>query len=239
MGQVPHPLIVGNGKMATHFGHYLSLLGINHSQWSRRTHSDVDLGTLFNNSTLTVLLLSDSAIESFVTLHEFLKQKPLVHFSGALSIPNIIGAHPLMAFSQNLYNLDFYKQIPFILETDQENHLKFLPNEFFTIPCELKSYYHMLCVLSGNFTCILWQKFFDEFQTKFNLPKQAGELYLRQITQNIIRDHNTALTGPLVRNDSHTIRKHLDALKTDEFKDIYNAFVTLFENRRNNTHEYS
>ena len=231
MRQVPHPLIVGNGKMATHFGHYLSLLGVNYSQWSRN-HPEIPLESLFQHSTLTVLLISDSSIENFIQRHPFLKTKPVVHFSGALSIHGIYSAHPLMTFSQNLYDLDFYKQIPFILETAQENHLDFLPNAFYEISPELKSYYHMLCVLSGNFTCILWQKFFSEFQTTFNLPKQVGELYLQQITQNIIQDHNTALTGPLIRNDSDTIRKHLNALETDEFKDIYQAFVTLFENRR-------
>lgn len=239
MRQVPHPLIVGDGKMATHFGHYLSLLGIPHSSWSRRSASAHTLKTLFNASTLTVLLISDSALEPFIQAHPYLKTKPLVHFSGAQVIPAVLGAHPLMTFSSELYELETYKKIPFIVEAGQQNPLHFLPNSFYEISPELKSYYHMLCVLSGNFTCILWQKFFNEFETRFHFPKQVGELYLRQITQNIMQNHNTALTGPLPRNDKNTISKHLDTLENDEFKHVYHAFVTLFENRRHNIHEHS
>ncbi|HEV2524206.1 MAG TPA: DUF2520 domain-containing protein [Gammaproteobacteria bacterium] len=219
--------------MATHFGHYLSLLGIEYSQWSRKTYSDIPLETLFSHSTVTVLLISDTSLQDFIDSHLFLKSKPIIHFSGALVIDGISSAHPLMTFSQHLYDLDTYKKISFITELHQANNLSFLPNNFFSIPAELKSYYHMLCVLSGNFTNILWQKFFSELETKLQLPPSVGELYLKQITQNIMLDPNNSLTGPLVRNDKNTINKHLEILKTDEFKEIYQAFVNLFENRRN------
>jgi hypothetical protein len=238
MRQVPHPLIVGDGKMATHFCHYLSLLGINYSQWSRN-HKEIPLESLLQYSTLAVLLISDSSIENFIQLHPFLKTKPLVHFSGALVIKECPSAHPLMTFSQNLYDLNFYKQIPFIVEKAQENHLDFLPNAFYEISPELKSYYHMLCVLSGNFTCILWQKFFNELEHTFKLPSYVGTAYLDQISKNIIANPHTALTGPLIRNDQKTLQKHINVLESDEFKDIYLAFVKLFENRRNNVHEHS
>ena len=235
MRQVPHPLIVGDGKMATHLGHYLSLLGIEYSQWSRKKYSAISLETLFSHSTLTVLLISDASLQDFINAHVFLKTKPIIHFSGALSIEGIHGAHPLMTFSQNLYDLEIYKQIPFVLEAGQENYLDFLPNDFYEIPAELKSYYHMLCVLSGNFTNILWQKFFSELDTKFQLPPSVGQLYLKQITQNIIQDPNNSLTGPLARNDTNIINQHVEILEKnkDAFKDIYQAFVNLFENRRN------
>jgi len=233
MRQVPHPLIVGDGKMATHFGHYLSLLGIKYSQWSRKKYSDIPLETLFSHSTVVLLLISDASLKPFIDSHVFLKTKPIIHFSGALSIENISSAHPLMTFPQNLYDLETYKKIPFILENNQENYLDFLPNNFYKIPAELKPYYHMLCVLSGNFTTILWQKFFSELEIKFQLPPSVGQLYLTQMTHNIIQDPHNSLTGPLARNDQSTIQKNLSALETDEFKEIYQAFVNLFENRRN------
>lgn len=242
MRQVPHPLIVGDGKMATHMVHYLSLLGINFSQWSRKNHSASSLDALFNQSHLTLLLISDANLEHFLNSNSFLTSKPVVHFSGALSIEAMMGAHPLMTFSNHLYDLEFYKKITFILEKSNSrlnNPLDFLPNNFFEIPAESKTYYHMLCALSGNFTCILWQKFFNELEATCQLPKAVGELYLKQITQNIIENPNTALTGPLIRNDKITLNKHLDALETDEFKNIYQAFIELFEQRRNSIHEHS
>lgn len=232
MRQVPYPLIVGNGNMATHFCHYLSLLEIDYCQWSRKSHYPISLEALFEQSTITILLISDDSLTLFIESHPFLKTKPIIHFSGALSIEGTQSAHPLMSFHHELYDLDTYKSIAFILELGQKNSLAFLPNAFFTIPQELKMYYHMLCVLSGNFTCILWQKFFHEMESRFNLPKAMSEPYFKQIMQNIIQAPNTALTGPLVRNDINTINSHLLALKNDEFSLIYQAFVTLFENRR-------
>ncbi len=232
MRQVPYPLIVGNGKMATHFCHYLSLLEIEYCQWSRKSNSPISLQTLFEQSTITILLISDDSLTPFIESHLFIKTKPIIHFSGALSIEGTEGAHPLMSFHNELYDLETYNTIPFILELGQENSLAFIPNAFFMIPPELKMYYHMLCVLSGNFTCILWQKYFHEMESRFHLPKSVSEPYLKQIMHNIIQAPTTALTGPLVRNDINTINSHLMALKNDEFHLIYQAFVTLFENRR-------
>lgn len=231
MRQVPQLLIVGDGKMATHFAHYLSLLGIGYRQWSRKKYTQIPLEILFVRTTITLLLISDDSLNNFINTHPFLKTKALVHFSGALSIKGTLSAHPLMSFHQNLYDLDLYKTVPFILEAGLENSLDFLPNDFYTIPSEMKTYYHMLCALSGNLTCILWKKFFNELGSRFHLPQSVGEPYLKQIMRNIIQNPETALTGPLIRNDTNTICNHLKSLENDEFKLIYQAFVTLFKNR--------
>ncbi len=232
MRQVPYPLIVGNGNMATHFCHYLSLLEIEYRQWSRKSHTHASLETLFDQSTITILLISDDSLTPFIESHLFLKSKPVIHFAGAKIIEGLQGAHPLMTFNNELYDLETYQSIPFILDAEQDNALSFLPNAFFKIPQELKMYYHALCVLSGNFTCILWQKFFHEMKTRFQLPDSVSEPYFKKIMDNIITDPNTALTGPLIRNDIDTLNSHLMALKNDEFYSIYKAFVTLFQNRR-------
>ena len=102
MRQVPHPLIIGDGKMATHFVHYLSLLGIGYSRWSRKKYHQISLETLFVDTTITVLLISDDSLKNFIDAHSLLKTKPIVHFSGALSIKGTLSAHPLMSFHQHL-----------------------------------------------------------------------------------------------------------------------------------------
>lgn len=229
MRQVPHPLIIGNGKMAQHFGHYLSLLRVDYCQWSRNNQTPNLLKTFIDASTVIILLISDSSLKNFIDSYPCIRLKPLIHFSGALFIEGVQAAHPLMTFHDALYDFETYKRIPFILERGVRNRLYFLPNAFFEIPAESKAYYHMLCVLSGNFTAILWKKFFNELETRFQLPSVVGEPYLKQIMSNILKNPDKAITGPLVRNDTETLNRHLEALQNDDFKLIYQSFVSLFE----------
>ena len=234
MRQVPRYMIIGDGRMATHFCYYLTQMGVPHSQYSRRQCPD------FFNDQKIVVLLSDAGITEFIEKYytPYLKNKIIIHFSGQLYFnePNIYGAHPLMTFGQDLYDVEFYTKINFIME-NTKNKLYFtdlfpeLPNTSYPIPPELKAYYHALCVLSGNFTCIVWQKFFHELQNRFGIPREAGFLYLKQITQNILTNPDAALTGPLSRGDHKTIEKNIEALEkeNDKFKLIYEEFVKLYE----------
>ena len=66
--------------------------------------------------------------------------------------------------------------------------------------------------MSGNFSCLLWQKFFASLEHEFNLPPAIAFPYLIQQMNNLLHDPQAALTGPLVRNDKDTIEKNLAAL---------------------------
>lgn len=233
MRQVPLYLVIGSGRMATHFCHYLSLLNLPFATWSRRLNQEDELPSLSESCSHVLLLISDSAIEEFVNRREYLTNKTLIHFSGQLSLPNIYSTHPLMTFSHSLYNLENYLQIPFILEENGPNLTDLLPginNPYYKIPSSLKSYYHALCVLSGNFSCILWQKFYHEIDKRFHLPREIIFPYLKQTMSNLIDSPQGALTGPLARGDQKTITANLNALKNDEFQEIYQAFVNVFSN---------
>lgn len=227
-------LIIGDGKMASHFCHYLTLLCVPFLQWSRKNPHDL-LESLLQSNTIVFVLISDSAINPFVNDHPCLQNHTLIHFSGALRLDGIHGTHPLMTFGKELYDLETYTKIPFILEDEEPDLSKLLPdlpNSFFKIPKNSKPYYHALCVLSGNFSCILWQKFFSELETRFNLPVTIGVPYLSQITKNLIQNPHAALTGPLSRDDKQTITENLKALDGDEFQSVYQTFVDLFQNRK-------
>ncbi|MCL5260700.1 MAG: DUF2520 domain-containing protein [Gammaproteobacteria bacterium] len=238
MRQVPSEyVVIGSGRMATHFCHYLHLLHIPFRQWSRRNNSSVELKTLSTNCSRVLLLIKDAEIINFWESNPILHKKTCVHFSGSLLATNIFSAHPLMTFGQSLYEFEDYKKIPFILETpgpDFAELLPGLPNSNFKIPRELKVFYHALCVLSGNFTCIFWQKFFYELQHTFKIPAEIAYPYLEQITKNIVSNPNQALTGPLTRNDQKTIAANKAALKNDPFYDVYEAVTKLFPSREKN-----
>jgi 2-dehydropantoate 2-reductase len=233
MRQVPEYFIIGNGRMAKHFCHYLDLLGIKYGQWSRNSkNSNLELEVAPYKRIL--LLISDNSIIPFIKNNPCLNNclnknnKLIIHFSGQLHTQLAVGMHPLMTFSHDLYPLATYKQITFITETSQYDFNYLLPgieNKHYTIPNNLKSFYHSLCVLSGNFTCILWHKFFHELENTFKLPKQIADLYLEQIASNLKSNHKTALTGPLARGDKNTIQANLASLEGDPFQKVYSAFV--------------
>lgn len=227
MRQVPRYAIIGAGRMARHFSHYLTLLQIPHRQWSR-TQSLQELADIVTNSDCILLLISDAAIETVIQQNPILQTKCLVHFSGQLVTPLAHSAHPLMTFSHDLYPLETYQKVPFILEQGRSSFAELfpqLPNLHFAIPPQLKSLYHSLCVLSGNFTTILWQKFFAELENTFQVPAQVAYPYLQQIAMNLQLNPKAALTGPLARDDQKTITANLQALTDDPFQAVYQAFV--------------
>ncbi len=233
MRQVPKFLIIGDGRVAYHFSYYFHFLHLNFKKWSRSENTVEELEKLSDDSTHILLLISDAAIENFIKENPCVSNSQyLIHFSGSLVLNNCHGAHPLMTFGNSKYKLSSYLRIPFILEEGGPPFSKLLPglrNESHEVPKEMKSYYHALCVLSGNFTTILWQKFFKELKGKFNLKKRIAYPYLEQIVENLIVKADEALTGPLARGDQETIQSNLEALKDDPYKKVYEAFVEVFD----------
>lgn len=230
MRQVPYG-IIGNGRVATHFCHYLQLLKIPYQQW-HRTASLAELQQLAQNCQRILLLISDCAIENFINEHIFLKQKMLLHFSGNLTTSHAYSAHPLKSFASQSYDLDTYLKIPFIIEQEGPEFQDLLPelkNPHYKIPRDYKNLYHALCVLSGNFTSILWQKLFMELEQQFQIPRTVAYPYLESIMENLKINAEAALTGPLVRNDQITINANINALANDPFKIIYQAFVAIYQ----------
>ena len=224
--------IIGNGRLAKHLNYYFLLMNIEFFHWYKELNPNL-LSEFLNNEHIVLLAISDSAIESFIESNsELFKSKTIVHFSGALVTDKAIGCHPLMTFSEELYDLEMYKTILFCLD---DSSLKFsslfpnLPNPHIMIPCKLKPYYHTLCVLANNFTCILWQKFYDEMINEFGAESKNLDVFFKRTTSNILNNYKTCLTGPLVRNDSETIKKNINSLSMDPFKDVYLSFVKAYE----------
>jgi predicted short-subunit dehydrogenase-like oxidoreductase (DUF2520 family) len=238
MGQVPAldtpPIgLVGDGRVARHFVHYLTLLGLPVRTWSRRGSTAAPVDALASCGTV-VHLNRDVEIAGFIDAWPALRDKRLVHFSGSLVTPAAEGAHPLMTFGDELYDLDTYRSIPFILDsggTPLDELLPGLPNPSFAIPANNRPYYHALCVMAGNFSTLLWQKLFDELQGRFGIPQSAAHPYLKQIAANLLTDSGRALTGPLTRGDAETIAANLNALEGDPFHGLYSAFVRVYERR--------
>jgi hypothetical protein len=218
-------LMIGAGKLAQHLQYYLSALGHTPFLWDRAQDPHL-LNAKLEKSTHVLLAISDGALENFYRSRLAGFDKTVVHFSGAVYFEGAVAAHPLMTFGPELYTLETYKKIHFVLSgSDRMGEvLPGLPNSFSVLPAGAKPLYHALCVMGGNFPTILWQKMFADFAA-LGIPEHAAHLYLQTVLQNTLQNPHTALTGPLARKDIGTIEKNLRALEGDPFHAVYEAFV--------------
>jgi 2-dehydropantoate 2-reductase len=222
-------LVIGGGRVARHFQFYFESLSIPFSTWNR-SQSRESLTQKALECSHVLLLIPDSAIETFHSEHPEIHDRICVHFSGALVSARLPGAHPLMTFADRLYDLEIYEQLPFVLEKGRgtmSELLPGLPNPCVALEPEKKKLYHALCAMAGNFTVMLWEKVFAEFESQLGLPKHVLLPYLLQTTENLSLSPmgSSVLTGPLVRGDQGTITKHLEVLAGDPFAGVYEAFV--------------
>jgi predicted short-subunit dehydrogenase-like oxidoreductase (DUF2520 family) len=132
-----------------------------------------------------------------------------------------------MTFTQDLYDLETYRKMPFVSSSRKSaaELLPGLPNEVHHISSENKAYYHALCVMSGNFTTLLWQKMAQGL-AQMGLPEGIETAYRSQIFKNISHDLAHALTGPIARKDLATVLRNDKALQNDSYREIYRAFVS-------------
>jgi hypothetical protein len=218
--------IAGDGRLARHIARYLSLLHVQHRQWSRRTGQDP--ARLLSECPVVLILISDRAVEGFIREHFQGTAQTIVHCSGVLSTPLALGFHPLMSFGPEDMSLEEYAAVPFISEKGCPPFPEVFPelkNPHYQIPKGAGPLYHSLAVMAGNFSVILWRKLFRGFRDQLGLPKEAALPYLRRVLRNIETDPEAALTGPLRRGDRTAMDRDLKALRGDPFAKIYESFV--------------
>jgi predicted short-subunit dehydrogenase-like oxidoreductase (DUF2520 family) len=238
--------ILGGGRLARHMRHYLTQLGLPCTAWARKPDPELNtydlcdtaerLHATVRDASHVLLLVSDGAIASLPKRYPVLRGKTLVHCSGALGIPGIAGAHPLMTFGPELYPLENYRRIPFMIDQgfSLEQLLPGLPNPHNHISVEHKAQYHALCVMAGNFPQVLWQAVSQRFAA-LGVGEQALAPYLQQSLQNFLANPDGALTGPLARGDAGTISRNLNALQGDGLQGLYQSFVDFYRNEQDSS----
>ena len=230
--------VIGSGNLATHLSHYLTLLNIPHHQWSRNgdpkynslwkkipLNTTEQLHILTEKSEFLLICISDqSIIPLTLSLKRLFPKKYFVHFSGALYHENILGVHPLMTFSKQLYTLKQYKQIPLTLDFQEGPKSLFseLPNNHWTITPDKKPLYHSLCSVVGNLTQYLWQESFQKAKS-IPMPKELFSHYIKQTLENAFNE--SPLTGPAARKDMLTLQKQKKALEGSSLLPIYQEFI--------------
>ncbi len=237
MSKTPHYLFIGNGRISRHFQHYFKKIKISYSVWSRSEKDEPLTKEIISDASHILLLISDSAIDPFIEEHPIIKEKIMIHFSGSYQSKFAVATHPLQTFNHSLYSIECYKKVAFILnETGPEFNELFpqLSNKYYRIPKELRAYYHSLCVMANNFSCLLWQKLFSEFEDKFNISREAIFPFMEKSFSNLQENWETALTGPFARRDNQAVLTNLNALKEDPYNVIFKAFIDLMRKEVSN-----
>lgn len=239
MRQVPESkhdnsyLIVGNGNLSKHLCYYFSLKNIPFSIYTRK--STIPFNELAHSANRILILIKDDQIENFILENKSKVSDNIIwiHCSGMLSTNLAESAHPLMSFSNKLYDLEVYEKIPFITEKNRMSFTELFPelvNPSYAIDSVDKILYHAYCVLSGNFTTIIWKQFYEFLESR-GIPKLAAYEYLK-ITSNNLMTIDNPLTGPLKRNDLEVINKHLESLSNNPLQKVYLAMIDVYKNMK-------
>jgi predicted short-subunit dehydrogenase-like oxidoreductase (DUF2520 family) len=232
---------IGDGRLSRHWRHYFSHLGLPWKLWSRRLaragEVDADPARMFADAAVLLLAVSDDAVPAVVQrlVDAGLGDRALVHFSGGRSFAGTLGAHPLMSFTENLYEPGFYRTIPIFAERSGARPdpvaafralFPALPNPCFALDAADKAHYHALCALAGGMTAVLWREFFEAMSARYGVPRAALAAYPRRIVENLISAPDSALTGPVARGDAGTVQAHLAALEGTPLAAVYRSLVT-------------
>jgi predicted short-subunit dehydrogenase-like oxidoreductase (DUF2520 family) len=190
------------------------------------------------------LTVPDQAIQAvYQQIRQFeIQDKYICHCSGALSsadaFPGIadtgafgISIHPLFPISDKFTAYRELSGAFFCLEGDEKAVSVFGPileqlgGKVQRISPEAKARYHAGCVMASNLVCGLAQMSIETLATcgfTAATAQQALAPLLRSNMAHLLEsDPITALTGPVERGDTETLKKHLTQLYNPQTRAIY------------------
>ncbi len=205
-------ILVGNGRLARHLSYYFDQLHIPFIQWDR-SQSEPLLKGLLSQPRKVLLAISDKALMEFYHRHLVNTPHQTVHFSGAFHHPAMISCHPLMSFSDTLFDLKTYQSLHWAITgaASLQSILPELPNPSFVLDEKNKPLYHAWCVLSAAGAQTIWKSALQQLKS-IGVKEEGALIYIQQISKNFLTSPENSLTGPWVRQDQETIQRNLRAL---------------------------
>jgi len=151
----------------------------------------------------------------------------------------IFSLHPLQAFAQEEKAVAELPQTYFSIEGEKEalpgieTLMAQLGNPTFTISAQHKSLYHLSACILSNYLVTLMDAGLAALQAS-GIDARQGFLAMRPLIDGTLENiaamgSAQALTGPIARGDSGTIRAHLKSLDShglDEIKSLYTFMGT-------------
>ena len=171
------------------------------------------------------------------------KGKTVLHASGALTADvlqplksrgaAIASAHPMMSFVRATQTS--FKDVWFALEGDRRavaaarNLISALDAKSFTISAGLKPLYHLFGGFLSPFLVTVLSAA-EQLGRKAGLPSRQLPQIMRPIVMRTLENYfakgaAASFSGPLVRGDVETIRKHMRAVNKIPERELYRALV--------------
>ena len=220
--------IIGKGNLGTHL--YDALKSVVSVQWYARdypTSMDADLVivSVSDKETLEVCERIDAAL--------------VVHTAGIVprvDRPNAGVLYPLYSFTKGAA-VD-WANVPFLIETAQENNLSILKEtvtllgaKFYSMSSAQRTKIHAAAVIVNNFTNHLYT-LAEDYCRDHNLPFEVLHGIMQQGPSKAIElGAKQAQTGPAIRGDHDTIENHLESIRQKEIKELYEHISTSIRNR--------
>lgn len=250
-------VIIGAGNVATHLAKVFKAVDVQVAQvWSYHYENAVllanqvnavaieDLSTLDQNADLCLLAVKDDSINELVAQLTGFKGV-IAHTSGSVSIKvfenlfdNYGVCYPLQTFSKNK-SLSF-SNIPLCLEASNEKtltHLKEVANKLSAnvreVDSEKRKFLHLSAVFACNFTNHLYA-LAEEILTANGLEFDILRPLIEETASKVQNELPLNVqTGPAIRNDNETIKKHEELLKQQPaLLEIYKTLSNSIKNTR-------
>ena len=235
-------VLLGAGNVANHFYQAFKISeGSRVIQWYSRQLSKI---TQFQNETaitddlktlveadVYLMAVNDDSIEEFSTLLPLVNSL-VVHTSGSVSIHALNKKHrrgvfyPLQTFTKGV-EMNF-QNVPICieaLEKDDLNTLKSLAESLhspvYKISTEQRQTLHVSAVFVNNFSNQLY-RIAHEITDAKHIPFDILKPLIHETAQKIdTLSPYMAQTGPAMRNDKKTIKRHLNLLENEDHKKLY------------------
>jgi predicted short-subunit dehydrogenase-like oxidoreductase (DUF2520 family) len=233
-------VIIGSGNVAYHMAKAFvqnkiplaQIFGRNENELNKISEElNIPYSTkLLVDADLYIICVSDNSVETVSKLITN-KNALVAHTSGSLPKEILAGEYrkaslyPLQTFSKSK-ELD-YSNIPFFIETENENDQKILfeivskiSKNVMESTYEKRKYIHLTAVFACNFVNHLFSRA-KEISDSQEIP---FDYFLPLIDETVQKIHKiepkSAQTGPAVRNDKRILELHEQLLK-DESLEIY------------------
>ena len=225
-------LLIGKGNVAKHlYNAFLNAENIAVTQISSRNLDTIPVAAI------TIIAVSDDAI---ALVSSKIKNALVVHTSGACEMNELKNTkkkgvfYMLQTFSKEK-EVDF-SEVPFCIETADEKDRKLLEKaaksigkKVYTINSEQRKAIHIAAVFVNNFTNHLY-KMGKDLCEEHRIPFEVLHPLIKETASKIeILSPEKAQTGPAIRNDKKTIKKHLDLLNKAQQK-IYKVLTKSIQN---------
>ncbi|RXJ50263.1 Rossmann-like and DUF2520 domain-containing protein [Gelidibacter gilvus] len=243
-------VILGAGNVATHlFNAFDNADTVTVNQWFNRNIDSLqsyknrvditdDLAQL-KEADLYIIAVSDDAVANLSTKLPF-ENRLVVHTSGTVNIHDLDKKnrrgvfYPLQTFSKSAA-LDF-ANVPICIETIDKSDLKILKtlskaigSKSHKVNTNQRKSLHLAAVFVNNFTNQLYRvahEITEDQGVEFDILKPLIMETAKKVQE--LSPYN-AQTGPAKRNDKKTIAKHLELLKNEQHKAIYELLTASIQ----------